>query len=75
MSKNVSSFVSKLEKISDDKSQVYLPSLKKDINVTSLTIKQQKDLISSSLDGLKGAINFSRTLNKVVLKAARKKSI
>ncbi len=67
MSKNVSSFVSKLEKISDDKSQVYLPSLKKDIDVTSLTIKQQKDLISSSLDGLKGAINFSRTLNKVVL--------
>ena len=67
MSKNVSSFVSKLEKISDDKTTIYLPSLKKDIEVSSLTIKQQKDLISSSLDGLKGAINFSRTLNKVVL--------
>lgn len=67
MSKNVSSFVSKLEKFSDDKVAVYLPSLKKEIEASPLTIKQQKDLISSSLDGLKGAINYNKTLNKVVL--------
>jgi len=67
MSKNVSSFVSKLEKISSDKALVFLPSQNKEVEVTSLTIKQQKDLISSSLDGLRGAINFSKTLNKVVI--------
>lgn len=67
MSKNVSAFVSKLEKFSDDKVTVYLPSLKKEIEASPLTIKQQKDLISSSLDGLKGAINYNKTLNKVVL--------
>jgi len=69
MSKNksVSGFLEKLGKINDDKVKVFLPSLKKTIEVTPLTLKQQKDLISSALDGVKGAFFFNKTLNDIII--------
>ncbi|HBY66568.1 MAG TPA: hypothetical protein DEG69_01615, partial [Flavobacteriaceae bacterium] len=66
-SKNVSSFLTKLDKLNDKKIDVFVPSLKKKIPTTPLNLKQQKDLISSMLDGIKGTLDFSRTLNKIII--------
>tara|TARA_R110002020_G_scaffold33501_2_gene101985 strand:- start:4170 stop:4910 length:741 start_codon:yes stop_codon:yes gene_type:complete len=67
MSKNVSNFISKLDKLGEESIDVYLPSKKKAIKVKPLNLKQQKDLISSVLDGLKGSLDFNKTLNSVIL--------
>jgi len=67
MNKSVSGFLDKLEKINDEKIGVYIPSIKKEINTTPLTLKQQKDLIAATLDGVKGLLNFNKTLNKIIL--------
>ena len=37
------------------------------VSTKPLNLKQQKDLISSVLDGLKGTLDFSRTLNKIII--------
>ena len=68
MSKSVSGFLEKLEKLNEDKVKIYVPSIKKSIETTPLTLKQQKDLISSALDGLRGALNFNKTLNDIIIK-------
>ena len=67
MSKNVSNFLSKLDKLTEKTIQVFVPSLKKKVPVKPLNLKQQKDLISSVLDGLKGTLDFSKTLNTIIL--------
>ena len=67
MSKNVSSFISKLDKLHEKTIGVFVPSLKKKVPTRPLNLKQQKDLISSVLDGLKGTLDFSRTLNKIII--------
>tara|TARA_R110002110_G_scaffold79911_6_gene208558 strand:- start:494 stop:1234 length:741 start_codon:yes stop_codon:yes gene_type:complete len=68
MSNHVSGFLKKLEKLNKDTIKIYVPSIKKSIETTPLTLKQQKDLISSALDGLRGALNFSKTLNDIIIK-------
>ena len=65
--KSVSGFLEKLGKLNDDKLKVFLPSIKKSIDTTPLTLKQQKDLISSALDGAKGALYFNKTLNNIII--------
>lgn len=67
MSNSVAGFLNKLDTLSDKKIKVYLPSRDKNVEVKLLNIKQQKDLISSVLDGVKGSIDFLRTLNKVII--------
>ena len=67
MSKNVSSFLNKLDKLHDETIEIYVPSLKKKVPTKPLNLKQQKDLISSALDGLKGTLDFNRTLNKIII--------
>jgi len=67
MSKNVTSFISKLDKLHEKTIDVFVPSLKKKVPTKPLNLKQQKDLISSVLDGLKGTLDFSRTLNKIII--------
>ena len=67
MSKNVSSFLNKLDKLNDVTIEVFVPSLKKKVPTKPLNLKQQKDLISSALDGLKGTLDFNRTLNKIII--------
>ena len=75
MSKHVSGFLKKLEKINKDTIKIYVPSIKKSIETTPLTLKQQKDLISSALDGLRGALNFSKTLNDIIIKNTGNKDL
>ena len=67
MSSNVSQFISKLDKLSGQGIEVFLPSKKKVVTVPPMNLKQQKDLISSVLDGVKGTLDFSRTLNSIIL--------
>tara|TARA_R110001583_G_scaffold11403_5_gene51642 strand:- start:9538 stop:10266 length:729 start_codon:yes stop_codon:yes gene_type:complete len=67
MSKNVASFLTKLDKLSEKTIEVFVPSLKKKIPTKPLNLKQQKDLISSMLDGIKGTLDFSKTLNRIII--------
>ena len=67
MSKNVTSFLTKLDKLGEKTIEVFVPSLKKKIPTKPLNLKQQKDLISSMLDGIKGTLDFSKTLNKIII--------
>ena len=67
MSKNVSSFICKLDKLNDERVPVFIPSLKKKITVRPLNLKQQKDLISSVLDGIRGQLDFTKTINKIII--------
>jgi len=66
MSKNVSSFLTKLDKLNDKTIDVFVPSLSKKVPTKPLNLKQQKDLISSMLDGIRGTLDFSKTLNKII---------
>jgi len=67
MSNDVSKFISKLDKLSGEGIEVFVPSKQETITVSPLNLKQQKDLISSVLDGVKGTLDFSRTLNNIIL--------
>tara|TARA_R110001583_G_scaffold32298_4_gene110455 strand:- start:245 stop:997 length:753 start_codon:yes stop_codon:yes gene_type:complete len=67
MDKNVSNFISKLEKLNDERVEVFIPSRNKTVTVKPLNIKQQKDLIACSLDGIRGAFNYNKTINKIIL--------
>lgn len=67
MSNNVSKLISKLDKLGDDGIEIFIPSKKKTVTVTPLNLKQQKDLISSALDGVKGTLDFSKILNSIIL--------
>ena len=67
MSSSVSNFISKLDKLNSNNLEVFVPSQKKTVKVKSLNLKQQKDLISSVLDGIKGSLDFTKTLNKIII--------
>jgi len=67
MSNNVSELISKLNTLSDKGIEVFVPSKKKTVTVKPLNLKQQKDLISSMLDGVKGTLDFTSVLNNIIL--------
>jgi hypothetical protein len=46
---------------------VYIPSAGKEMSFTPLSIKQQKDLIKSSMDGNLAGVTFSNIINQIVL--------
>lgn len=67
MSNQVSSFISKLDKLNDKSLEVFVPSKNKKVKTKPLTLKQQKDLISSVLDGVRGSLNFGQALNNIII--------
>ena len=67
MSSSVSNFISKLDKLNSGNLEVFVPSKNKTVKVKSLNLKQQKDLISSVLDGIKGSLDFTKTLNQIIV--------
>ena len=67
MSKSISDFISKLDKLNKEKVEVFIPSRDTIVKVKPLNLKQQKDIISSTLGGIKGALDFAQTLNTIVL--------
>tara|TARA_R110002020_G_scaffold206233_2_gene411387 strand:- start:1762 stop:2502 length:741 start_codon:yes stop_codon:yes gene_type:complete len=67
MSKNISDFISKLDKLNDEKVEVFIPSRNKTVKIKPLNLKQQKDIISSTLNGIKGALDYTQALNTIIL--------
>jgi hypothetical protein len=64
---NIASFIKKIEGIKDDNIDVYIPSREETQSFQCLNLKQQKDIISSVVDGVAGVVGFTRILNKIVL--------
>lgn len=46
---------------------VYVPSAKKELSFRPLSVKQQKDLIKSGLDGIISGITISNVINDIIL--------
>ena len=67
MSKNISDFISKLDKLNKKKVEVFIPSRDTIVKVKPLNLKQQKDIISSTVNGIKGALDYAHTLNTIIL--------
>jgi hypothetical protein len=61
-----SDFLDKLSTLKND-FKVYVPSLKKEVVAKPITLKQQKDVISTTVNGVLGALQFTDTLNNVIL--------
>jgi len=59
-------FLKKLASLKND-FKVYVPSLKKEVVAKPITLKQQKDIISTSINGVLGALQFAETINNVIL--------
>ena len=60
-------FLKKLAEFKTDL-KVYIPSLKKEVDAEPLTLKQQKDIISSAAGGARGSLEFTRGINEAILK-------
>lgn len=65
---DISGFINKLNTIKNTEVvEVWVPSLNRNCEFTLLTIKQQKDLLKSSVDGTTGIIDFAKKLNEIIL--------
>jgi len=59
-------FLSKLNEIKNE-FKIFVPSLKKQVTAKPITLKQQKDIISTAVNGVQGALQFSQAINDVIL--------
>lgn len=65
---SVTNILSKLKELNDaNLVSVYVPSAKKEMKFRPLSIKQQKDLIKSGLDGNLSGITLSNVINQIIL--------
>lgn len=65
---SVSSILSKLNELNNSNLvSVHVPSAKKEMNFKPLSVKQQKDLIKSGLDGALAGITISNIIGEIVL--------
>lgn len=73
---NVADFLSKLNDIkASNISYIWVPSQNKECEFSALTIKQQKDLLKASNDGVVGVVSFAKMLTNIVLENSLDKSI
>lgn len=64
---SVNSILSKLKKIGEDNLvSVYIPSAKREIKFTPLSVKQQKDLIKTGLDGTISGLTFNNAVSDII---------
>ena len=61
-----SDFLDKLSSLKND-FKVYVPSIKKDVVAKPITLKQQKDIISTAVNGVLGALQFTEAINNIIL--------
>ena len=47
--------------------KVFVPSIKKQVTAKSITLKQQKDIISTAVNGVRGALQFTQVINDIIL--------
>ena len=67
MSQISSELLKKLKKV---ESNLKLKITSGDVVLKTLTLKQQKDLLSTAVSGIKGAIEFKKVLNNIILENA-----
>lgn len=61
-------FIGKLNEINNNNLiSIYVPSAKKDLKFKQLSVKQQKDLIKTSLDGKYSGLMFSNVLSDIII--------
>lgn len=63
----IDQFFTKVQEISDIKHDVFVVSDKKEVKCSSISFKQQKDLIATIADGVAGAVLFQKSLNNIVV--------
>ena len=67
MSSNAKSFLNKLKDLNDSNTvTVKVPSTGKDVEFKLASVKQQKDLIRTTFDGLDGVIGRASVINKII---------
>jgi hypothetical protein len=72
MDKNLTDFFKSVEALSDTNSITsYIPSQKKEVILSPLTLKQQKDIIASQVVGVVGLVRFGRVLNDILLESSK----
>lgn len=65
---SVTSILSKLKEINEsDLINVHIPSANKNMTFKSISVKQQKDLIKSGMDGALGGITISNVINQIII--------
>jgi hypothetical protein len=67
MEENVKSFLDKIQELKDQKTKGYVRSINKDIDITTLSFKQQKNLISTIADGAIGVLKFQKIINDILI--------
>lgn len=75
MEENVKSFLNKIQEFKEVKTKVYVNSLKKELDCSNLSFKQQKDLISTIGDGAIGALKFQKVINDIIIENTGKSDI
>lgn len=65
---NVTDFINKISKIKKDETvSVVLPSSNKTAKFTPVNVKQQKELLKFTIEGVDGALPLVRALNEIIL--------
>jgi len=65
---SVINILNKLKEINNSNLiSVYVPSAKKELKFTPLSVKQQKDLIKSGMDGTMSGLTISNIINDIIL--------
>tara|TARA_R110001632_G_scaffold159_2_gene516 strand:+ start:261 stop:992 length:732 start_codon:yes stop_codon:yes gene_type:complete len=59
-----------LKKLKDVENNLKLPITSGEVVLKTLTLKQQKNLLSTAVTGIKGAIEFKKVLNNIILENA-----
>lgn len=67
-------FLSSLETLNNKSLKVKITS-KKNISIQPLSFKQQKQLITSKLDGVIGSISFIKTINEIIISNSGEKDL
>lgn len=72
---NISSFLNSIKDLKKETVTVFLPSKASDVELTTLNLKQQKDIISCIADGVTGLVSFNRILNNIIESASGLKDL
>ena len=65
MATSTSDFISKLSELKKD-FKVFIPSTAKQTTAKQITLRQQKDIISTAVNGVLGALQFTKAINDVI---------
>lgn len=63
---NTKDFISKLTELKKN-FKIFIPSVNKEVNATQINLKQQKDIISTAVNGVVGALQFTKAVNDVIV--------